>query len=114
MESNNPEEKKSGDSKISLGGSIELSGFSELEPAQMIVLKKIIGNYARRFSEITKKFELLAVTLKYVHEREKSEKYELHARLMDNGTPIVAEEVDRNLYVAIDNVLKKVEKEIVK
>jgi ribosome-associated translation inhibitor RaiA len=114
MESNNEAEKMGGDSTISLGGQIELSGFSDLDPAQMIVVKKVIGNYARRFTELTTKFEKLAVTLKVIHEREKSEKYELHARLLDNGTQIVAEDTDRNLYFALGNLLKKVEKELEK
>ena len=102
------------DAKISLGGNIELSGFNVVDGAGMIVVKKIVGNYARRFSEITKQFELLSLTLKTVHEREKSEKYELHAKVMDTGKSYTAEVTDRNLFFAIDNVLKKVEQEISK
>ena len=41
---------------IKLGGSIELSGFSNLDGGQMIVLKKIVGNYARKMEE---KYEAL-------------------------------------------------------
>ena len=40
------------DDTMQLGGNIELSGFSGVDGASMIVLKKIIGNYGKHFSEI--------------------------------------------------------------
>ena len=94
---------------LELGGNIQLTGFSELDGGQMIVLKKIIGNYARKLTESCNNFEQLSVTMKSVHETENSRTFELHARLMDNGKPIVGEVSDRNLFMAIDKVLKKVE-----
>lgn len=99
---------------VALGGNIELSGFKDLDGSTMIVLKKIIGNYARRFSEICTSFEKLHVTMKKVHERETSEKYELHARVVDKGESYSSETIDRNLFVGIDILLKKIEKEIEK
>ena len=97
---------------MELGGNIQLSGFRHIDGASMVILKKIIGNYARKMSDITKKFESLHVTMKPVHETEKSEKYEIHTKLMDNGKPIVSEVVERNLFVAVDNSLKKIINEI--
>lgn len=97
---------------VELGGNIELTGFSDLDGASLIVLKKIVGNYARQFSEKFKKFEKLSLTMKKVHEREKSEKYELHAMIIDGGKNYNAEVTDRNLFFVLDKVLKKVEKEI--
>lgn len=97
---------------VELGGNIELKGFSELDGASMVVVKKIVGNYAKKFSEKCKKFEKLSVTLKKVHKREKSEKYELHAKVSDGGKDYNAEITDRNLFFVLDSVLKKVEKEI--
>lgn len=95
-----------------LGGNIQLAGFRDIDGASMVILKKIIGNYARKMSDITKKFESLHVTMKPVHETEKSEKYEIHAKLLDNGKPTVSEVVERNLFVAVDNSLKKIINEI--
>lgn len=95
-----------------LGGNIELSGFRDIDGASMIVLKKIIGNYARRLSEISNKFEKLSVTMKPVHEKEKSEKYEIHAKLINNGKLFVSEITERNLFVAVDSALKKIVNEI--
>ncbi len=102
----------SDDDRIELGGNIELSGFRDVDGATMIVLKKIIGSYARKFSDTCKKFESLSVTMKKVHEREISEKYEIHVKLLDNGKPLVSEVTDFNMFFAIDTALKKVENEI--
>ncbi len=97
---------------MQLGGNIELSGFKDIDGASMVVLKKIIGNYGRRLSELSDKFESLKVTMKPIHETEKSEKYEIHAQVMINGKPVVSEVVERNLFVAIDTALKKIVNEI--
>ena len=100
------------DDVMQLGGNIELSGFRGIDSASMVVLKKIVGNYAKKMSEIAEKFEKLHLTMKPVHETEKSEIYEIHAKLMNNGKPFVSEAVERNLFVAVDNALKKVMSEI--
>ncbi|MBS3100681.1 hypothetical protein J4204_00945 [Candidatus Woesearchaeota archaeon] len=95
-----------------LGGNIELAGFRDVDSSSMIVLKKVIGNHARRLSELAKKMETLHITLKPIHEREKSEKYEVHAKLNDNGKVYAAEAVDRNLFVAVNDVLKRIQSEM--
>ena len=100
------------DDVMQLGGNIELSGFKDIDGASMVVLKKIIGNHVRRMTEISDKFESLKVTMKPVHETEKSEKYEIHAQLMNDGKAVVSEVVERNLFVAVDDALKKVISEI--
>ena len=100
------------DDIMQLGGNIDLSGFREIDSVFMIVLKKIVGNYAKRMSELSKNFEKLSLTMKPVHQTEKSELYEIHAKLMDNGKLFVSEVTERNLFVAVDNALKKVINEI--
>ena len=97
---------------LELGGNIQLAGFKDMDGASMVVLKKIIGNYARKMSDISEKFESLHVTMKPVHKTEKSEKYEIHVKLMSDGKPFVSEVTERNLFIAIDNALKKVVSEI--
>lgn len=97
---------------MQLGGNIELSGFRDIDGASMVVLKKIIGNYGRRLSEISGKFEKLSVIMKHVHETEKSSKYEVHAKLVDDGKPFASEAVERNLFVAVDSALKKIVNEV--
>lgn len=100
------------DDNMQLGGNIELTGFKDIDGASMVVLKKMIGNYMRRISEISEKSGSLHINMKTVHEKEKSEKYEIHAKLIDNGKPVVSETVDRNLFIAVDNALKKIVNEI--
>ncbi len=97
---------------VTLGGNIELAGFKDIDGGSAVVLKKIIGNYARRFSEICNKFELLKLQMKKVHEREKSEIYEIHGFVLDNGKHYSSHISDPNLFFAVDKVLKKLEAEI--
>ena len=92
------------DNILQLGGNIELSGFSNIDGGTMIILKKIIGNYAKRMSGKTENFEKLSLTMKTVHNNQ----FEVHAKLFDNGQQANAETVDRVLFVAIDNALKKI------
>jgi len=97
---------------INLGGSIQLTGFRDIDSSSMIVLKKIVGNHANRIAELTNKLETIHITLKPIHEREKSEKYELHAKVVDDGKVYASEVTDRNLFVAVDTVLKKLVNEL--
>ncbi len=93
---------------LQLGGNIELSGFGELEPGVMIVLKKIIGNYARKMSDKCRNFEKLSLTMKTVHSKEKGGKHEEHTKMIEKGRPYTASHVDRNLFVAVDSSLKAI------
>jgi ribosome-associated translation inhibitor RaiA len=99
---------------LQLGGNIQLSGFSGLDGGKMSVLKKIVGNYAKRLSEICTNFESLALTMKPVHETEASKIFEIHAKCMDGGKPLASNVEDRNLFIAIDSALKKVVNEVQK
>ncbi len=100
------------DDTVTLGGNIQLSGFSDLEPASMIVLKKIVGAHARRFSSKLSNFELLKLSMKKVHEQEHSEKYEVRAMVVNEGKQYNSEVTERNLFFALDRAIKKVENEI--
>ena len=97
---------------MNLGESIELSGFKDLDSGSMIILKKMIGNYVRKLSDNSANFEKLSLRMKPVHETEASKKFEIKAKLMDNGSVINSESIDRNLFVAVDNALKKLQKTI--
>jgi len=99
---------------IELGGNIVLVGFKPLDYAEMIVVKKMVGNSARKFSDTFEGFEQLSLTLKEVHKTEKNQKYELNTKVMIKGKPYTSEVVDRNLFVALDSVLKKVNEELMK
>lgn len=95
-----------------LGGNITLVGFNDenvVDKAELVVVKKMVGSYTRKLSDTVSGFESITVTLKPVHKTEEGHpKYELHARVNIKGKPVAAEVVDRNLFVGLDDVLKKV------
>lgn len=92
-------------------GPIELSGFRDMDAASMIVLKKIVGNYARKFSDQVPGFEKLRVTMKSVH-ASTNPIFELHCKLLSNGKTVASQFEDRNLFFALDRALKRVESEV--
>jgi hypothetical protein len=92
-----------------LGGNITLVGFKDIDRAELVVVKKIIGSYTRKLSDTVSGFESITLTLKEIHKTDEGHpKYELHAKANVKGRPCVAEAVDRNLFVGLDDVLKKV------
>ena len=113
-EEEKPEETQEDTSEdvLSLGGNIELSGFRQVDRGAMVIVKKMVGSYAKTFSEKCKGFEKLAVYVKGIHEVEDTKKYELHATLFDSGKRHTAEKTDKNLFFALDSVMKKLEKMI--
>lgn len=96
------------DEYLELGASIKLTGFKEVDAGSMVVLKKIIGNYARKFSDFSENFQGLQVTLKTIHESGGHPKYEVIAKAVNGGHPHSVEVVDRNLIIAVDDALKKI------
>ena len=97
---------------VDVASRVHLAGFREIDGSAMIIIKKSIIKHANRIADLAGKFEELHVTLKEVHEREKSEKYEVHARFLGNGKLKAAEITDRNLFTAVDGVLEKLINEI--
>ena len=97
---------------LELGGNIELSGFREMDGGTMVVLKKIVGTYARKFSNTCDSFEKLSLTMKKVHETEGNAKFEVHCLLVDNGKNYASSNTDYNLFIVLDKVLKKIEAEM--
>lgn len=86
--------------RIILGGGIELIGFKDINPGMFIVVKKIVGNYARTFSDKHKDFEKLTL-----NNEEKEMSAELKLKKVSFNTK---SKVD-NLFIALDNVLKELE-----
>ncbi|MEM4267522.1 MAG: hypothetical protein QXK37_01690 [Candidatus Woesearchaeota archaeon] len=97
---------------IELGGNIELAGFKDIDGGNMIIIKKIVGNFVKDLNQHNPKFQRLNLTLKKVHEREDSQVFELQAKLTTDHI-YHAEVEDRNLLFAVDKVLKKIESQII-
>jgi len=86
-----------------LGGNIILSGFN-LEPIEIVVVKKIIGHYAKKISEKIKYSEM-KVTLK----QSKKTNIFLHQIKAEiaAGKIITADSENKNLYTALSEALNK-------
>ncbi len=97
------------DSVQEYGGNIFLSGFTEIDKPSMVIVKKIVGQYAKKFSTASESFESLKMSLKPVHKTEGSEKYEIKIKVMDSGKPFNIEITDRNLLSALGEGLRKME-----
>ncbi len=91
---------------------VELSGFKGIDEAAMGDLKRLVGTYLRRYGEICRKFQKLTLKMKKVHAQVHSEKYEIHASVMDNGRLYTSTTTDKNLIGAADLALAKIEHEI--
>lgn len=92
--------------------SIQYTGFREIDSASMGIVKKTAENHARKIKEHTDKIELIKLTLKPVHKKEKSEIYEVHAYIIDKGKKYACETTNRNLLAAVDDALNKIIKVI--
>ena len=97
------------DDDLKLGGNIELSGFKVVSRAELVVIKKIVGSYARKFSDNIEGYESLKINVKEVHKSEGSGKFEVHAMLSFKGKVEASEITERNIFVGVDSVLKKLE-----
>jgi ribosome-associated translation inhibitor RaiA len=100
------------DETLALGGNIELKGFSGVDKPSIIILKKVIGNYAKKIAERNSDFSKLIITMKPVHEQAEHAKFEIQGNLMLSGRTFNADVTDQNLFYAIDQVLKKLEHEL--
>lgn len=96
-----------------LGGNIELTGFSDIDSGSMVVLKKIIGNYAKRFFGECKKFEKLSLRMdvpKEVEQANQKSLFELKGFVTDAGSEYSSHAEGSNVFFAVDAVLKDLEK----
>lgn len=101
------------DDTLELGGNIELSGFKELIPGSMTIIKKIVGTYAKKYADILDDFEKLQLHCKPIHKTTKDAKnFHLDAKIIHGGKVVTSKTENRNIFHAIDDALKKLEAEI--
>lgn len=95
-----------------LGGNINLVGFRDVDGGSMIVVKKLVGNYVRKFTDRLSAFESLTLTMKQIHGSENhSGSFEVHAKVLFNGKSQHSDTTDHNLFFGVDQVLKSLEKQ---
>lgn len=92
--------KESNTDTITLGGGIELTGFKTIDAGMFIVLKKIVGSYARTFSDKHKDFEKLSLI---------TDGKEMKAELKLKDKSFNSKAKADNLFIALDGVLKELE-----
>jgi ribosome-associated translation inhibitor RaiA len=85
---------------LELGGNIRLTGFDDCDPATMIVVKKMVGNFVRHID--SDDFSDFHITLHSVEGG-----HELDVAVECNGTHS-ATVAHSNLMMALDGVMKKV------
>ncbi|MCK5107854.1 MAG: hypothetical protein KAQ83_03945 [Nanoarchaeota archaeon] len=85
--------------KLILGGGIELIHFKVVDLPSMVIIKKMVGSYVRKFTDKNDKFEKLVLTAE-----NKGKK--ILAELTIDGKTTKAEEEANNVFVALDKVLK--------
>lgn len=81
---------------IKLGGNIQLDGFNNIEPAKLIVVKKIVGNFVKALEQNNK----IALTLKLDGE------FNINAELSLNDEIKTSSINDKNLFFAVNKALK--------
>jgi len=81
---------------MKLGGNITLDGFENLEPAMLVVVKKMVGIYAKRFSETLGSVDSLEVV--------RSEN-SISVRLTSKEKTFEENANDNNLFVTLSKAL---------
>lgn len=85
---------------MKLGGNIELEGFDNLEPAQLVVVKKIVGSNAKKIADEIAAFDNLLITLK----ENTAEKCVLSGKITISGAEHEVEASDINLFFALNKI----------
>jgi ribosome-associated translation inhibitor RaiA len=105
--------EQAAEERLELGGNIELSGFTGLMPGSMTIIKKLVGTYTKRYTELKPDFERLQLTMKPIHQTTDNPKiFHIDARMIHSGKVVASDTENRNIFHAIDSSLKKIESEI--
>tara|TARA_Y100000310_G_scaffold275745_2_gene292440 strand:- start:859 stop:1122 length:264 start_codon:yes stop_codon:yes gene_type:complete len=86
---------------VELGGNIEIIGFDEVDPGRLIVIKKIIGNFAKKLAEDP---EFKKIKLELIDK----DGVKIKVSLTGKEEKVVEAE-DKNLFFALNKALEKLE-----
>lgn len=92
-----------------LGGNILLEKF-DLDEQEIVVAKKIIGKYAEKIRHVAE-YDQIKLEMK-VHQKAKNKHYEIKGHVESKVGKAVSEKQDSNPFVAIDEVMAKMLKEM--
>ncbi len=99
-----PNSRNSKGEELKLGGNIVLVGFS-LDSAEMIIVKKIVGHYAKKISEKTE-YSQIKVTLKQ-SQKQQSVLHKIDVNVETSEGVLTSDKEDRNLYSGLSGALEK-------
>ena len=91
---------------IELGGNIKLDNFDYVDLPTLIIVKKLVGNYAKKIHDNIAPFDELKVGL--IEKEVEGKRVELGASLTSNEKICEAFASDVNLFFAIDKALRKI------
>lgn len=94
---------------IALGKSIVLEGFKDINGGQMVILKKLLGNYVKDISS-KHDFQKLSLNLSKVDIGENTIYHIIGELITDRQH--CAEAKEKNMFFAIDKCLKVFDKEL--
>ncbi len=89
---------------IELGGNIKLKGFSEIDNASLIVIKKIVGNYAKKLAEETEDFQNLILNL----ESNNPKDFKISAEFQKTSENLNSEIQGENLFFTLSRALEAI------
>jgi len=92
--------------EIKLSGDIALVGFEILDPAEIIVVKKIVGNALKRMTE-SGEYKEMKLTLQQ-HPHGKSFKHEIEAVAFFSYGRFSTNVIGRNLFTAVSEACEKI------
>ncbi|MFO8015480.1 MAG: hypothetical protein R6U32_00085 [Candidatus Woesearchaeota archaeon] len=87
---------------IQLGGNIELEGFDSAEPGKLVVIKKLVGSYARQMSDSGREVGKLSVS-----SEERDGGFHLRGTMVIDGKEITGEKSGSNLFYTLDSMLRE-------
>ncbi len=89
---------------IELGGNIKLKGFTELDAATLIVVKKIVGNYTKRLSNNHPDFNELLLELN----QQEDKMFNINANFSKKSGNVSSEADGSNIFFALSKALEGV------
>ena len=93
---------------MKLGETIVIIGFDNLEPALLIVVEKMVGNYVKDIIESKKGFENIKINMKSGSGGE----YELEGEVGIGGTEYKKSVKEENLFFAINLLFEELRKDL--
>jgi len=97
--------------EITLGGNIALVGFEKLDPADLIIIKKIVGNAIKKMSE-SGDYKEMKLSLQQ-HQHGKGFKHEVDGIAIFSEGRFASNVVEWNLFTAVSEVCEKITHELV-